>query len=179
MVSKVSIDDDGVYSGECQLYRHFDKHGSLLYVGISLSALGRLQQHKKARWISKVTKVTIEVFESREVALMAEAKAIKDENPTYNIQKSGLHKCPNKPKWFDSVEYCGETLPSLVYGSKETGGIIFNINGSWSVLESETYLIAVNNNILKDLLDIATSWFDKWKLSEEGKHYLSDTSEAL
>jgi hypothetical protein len=28
----------------CDLYRHYDKDGNLLYVGISLSALGRIRR---------------------------------------------------------------------------------------------------------------------------------------
>jgi hypothetical protein len=43
------------------LYRHFDKDGTLLYVGISLSAINRLGQHKdNAHWFSSIKRVEIE-----------------------------------------------------------------------------------------------------------------------
>lgn len=72
-----------------KLYRHFDKEGRLLYVGISQSAIVRLAQHKQtASWFDEVTTVTIENFETRELALAAEEQAIKAERPLYNLQHS-------------------------------------------------------------------------------------------
>lgn len=70
-----------------QLYRHWDKEGGLLYVGISLSAVARLSQHSNhSGWYSDIDKVTIETFDDRESAINAEIKAIRSENPKYNIQ---------------------------------------------------------------------------------------------
>jgi len=69
-----------------QLYRHFDKNNNLLYVGISLSTFNRLSQHKDhSGWFYGITNVTIEHFPTREEALAAERKAIKSENPKFNI----------------------------------------------------------------------------------------------
>jgi excinuclease UvrABC nuclease subunit len=69
------------------LYRHWDKDHVLLYVGISLSAMHRLRQHKEtSKWFSEIVSVTIERFETRTEAMAAERKAIKSENPKYNIQ---------------------------------------------------------------------------------------------
>lgn len=71
--------------GLTQLYRHWDKDDNLLYVGISLSAVQRTSQHKRlAGWFPKVTKITIEHFDSREAALKAEKKAIRKEEPRFN-----------------------------------------------------------------------------------------------
>jgi predicted GIY-YIG superfamily endonuclease len=67
------------------LYRHFDADGTLLYVGISLSAIARLKQHKNAAgWRGKIAQVTIETLPSREAALDAESAAIKTERPLWN-----------------------------------------------------------------------------------------------
>ena len=67
------------------LYRHFNAAGELLYVGISLSALGRLGQHRtNARWYSTVAAVTIETFPTRAEAAEAEHKAIREERPRHN-----------------------------------------------------------------------------------------------
>jgi len=69
-----------------QLYRHFDKDGVLLYVGISLSSVARLRQHEDhSHWFEKITRVEIENFETREKAIEAEVNAIICEKPIHNI----------------------------------------------------------------------------------------------
>lgn len=40
----------GDASDACQLYRHYDPAGALLYIGISLSAVARLSQHGDKPW---------------------------------------------------------------------------------------------------------------------------------
>lgn len=75
----------------CQLYRHFDDEGQLLYVGISLSAVNRLSQHKgSAQWFSKIAEVRVEKFSTREEALAAEKAAIISEKPKFNIKCANL-----------------------------------------------------------------------------------------
>jgi hypothetical protein len=69
------------------LYRHFDASGALLYVGVSLSSLDRLADHRGSRWHSDIATVTLEHFSNREAALDAECDAIKSENPKYNIAR--------------------------------------------------------------------------------------------
>lgn len=74
------------------LYRHWDADGRLLYVGISLSALQRLAQHKeRSRWFERIASVTIEQFPTREAALAAEREAIATERPECNI----IHNAAN------------------------------------------------------------------------------------
>lgn len=69
-----------------QLYRHWDKDGNLLYVGISLSAVGRLADHRKsARWYTEIVNVTIENFPSEKLLRAAEKNAVVTEKPRYNI----------------------------------------------------------------------------------------------
>jgi len=73
---------------ETALYRHFDSDGKLLYVGISLSAVHRLGQHRDhSRWFRRIANVTIEWLPTRADALAAERAAIRDENPECNIQR--------------------------------------------------------------------------------------------
>lgn len=67
------------------LYRHFDVAGRLLYVGISLSAVHRLTQHRTGSpWFNEIAKITIEWFASRTAALDAELVAIRTEHPAWN-----------------------------------------------------------------------------------------------
>ena len=69
-----------------QLYRHYDSNKKLLYVGISLSAVNRLAQHRDtSHWFSDIANIEIETFSTREEALLAERKAIVNENPVCNI----------------------------------------------------------------------------------------------
>ena len=77
---------------ETCLYRHFDAEGHLLYVGISLSHLQRLGQHRSnAHWFDRIERVEIERFPSRKEAKAAEDKAIFEENPECNI--AGVLRC--------------------------------------------------------------------------------------
>lgn len=72
------------------LYRHFDADGQLLYVGISNDALRRLLQHKaRAGWYQQIVRVDVQWLGSRELAIAAEADAIRRESPTWNIVHAG------------------------------------------------------------------------------------------
>jgi hypothetical protein len=76
--------------GETALYRHFDKDGRLLYVGISVNVLQRTHEHRASHWWRKITDITIERYDSREAASAAESVAIEVEKPLYNNGKN----CP-------------------------------------------------------------------------------------
>ena len=76
------------------LYRAFNKNNELLYVGISGSLMTRMNSHKRTKsWFKEMSCLTTEHYDTREEALTAESKAIKEENPKYNIQG----KYRNKP----------------------------------------------------------------------------------
>ena len=68
----------------CQLYRHFDGAGNLLYVGVSHQSLVRLNQHKSSSWFREISRVEIEHCQTREYAEFLEADAISREKPRYN-----------------------------------------------------------------------------------------------
>lgn len=71
-----------------QLYRHYDRDGNLLYVGISVNALCRLRQHEKfSHWFWQVCRIEIETFPDQEAALEAECSAIHNEKPRHNKSK--------------------------------------------------------------------------------------------
>ena len=67
------------------LYKFWNKD-KLLYVGISLNVFARLSQHKRDKdWWDEITEITVKHYDTREQALDAEAKAIKEQDPQYNI----------------------------------------------------------------------------------------------
>lgn len=69
------------------LYRHFDANGSLLYIGVSLSTMHRLSEHQDhSHWFKQISRVEIEHYGSRALALQAERVAIKAEKPKHNIR---------------------------------------------------------------------------------------------
>ena len=75
------------------LYRHFDERGNLLYVGVSLSTIQRLAQHRyHSHWFNSISKVTIEQFPSREEALNAERTAIQKEEPLHNVALKNISR---------------------------------------------------------------------------------------
>lgn len=82
------------------LYRHYSTDGVLLYVGISLSAIDRLKQHRDlSDWFLEISNIQIESFENRNDALIAERNAVQKENPKYNIylKKHNPPKAPKEP----------------------------------------------------------------------------------
>jgi excinuclease UvrABC nuclease subunit len=69
-----------------KLYRHFGTDGALLYVGVSLSAINRLREHRQqSAWFDDIVRVDIETFPSLKEAFAAERQAIQTEQPRYNI----------------------------------------------------------------------------------------------
>jgi hypothetical protein len=77
------------------LYRHFDKHGTLLYVGISATLGGRIKAHQRnSQWFNTVDRITLEHFATRGDVLQAERDAITTEHPLHN-------KVYNRLPWGD------------------------------------------------------------------------------
>lgn len=72
-----------------QLYRHFDKAGRLLYVGISSNFAKRTNGHKSAHWFRRIASMTVEHFGSRTAAQEAERAAIQQERPIHNDRLTG------------------------------------------------------------------------------------------
>jgi predicted GIY-YIG superfamily endonuclease len=74
-------------NGKTYLYRLLNDSGEILYIGITNSPENRLLQHKETKlWFHQAVYVDLEIYETREEALLAERKAIRSERPLYNIQ---------------------------------------------------------------------------------------------
>ena len=73
------------------VYRHFDRHGRLLYVGMTKNALTRLTHHScTTDWYDDIVTITITHYLTRKDAALAEAFAIENESP--------LHTSVTKPR---------------------------------------------------------------------------------
>lgn len=69
------------------VYRAYDRHCRLLYVGCTKNLASRLRTHisnSGAGWWSEVSCVSVEEFPTYDDAYLAEARAIADEAPLYN-----------------------------------------------------------------------------------------------
>lgn len=70
------------------LYRFYDEHETLLYVGISLSAAARASQHRATQpWWHEVTRMDVEHIDTddRAEAERIEARVILAERPLHNV----------------------------------------------------------------------------------------------
>jgi len=82
--------DERIERFGADVYRCFDSAGNLLYVGCSLNAYSRVSQHKAtAEWFPRLARFTVDRYKSRHVALVVEARAIRDESPQYNVTQYG------------------------------------------------------------------------------------------
>jgi len=123
-----------------QLYRHFDKDDVLLYVGISLSTIQRLSQHKRtAHWFDKVTRVSVEKYATREEALFKERETIRLEKPLYNIVHNLVPQYVNvEPVELSELPYHSKTeIDRLKDDAKEVVANLIN-----------TYVVSTNYDLL-------------------------------
>ena len=68
------------------LYRHYDGNNNLLYVGITNDLTRRTREHRAySRWIKLSVSITSTSFDDRDDCYSAEERAIKNENPIFNI----------------------------------------------------------------------------------------------
>lgn len=92
-----------------ELYRHYDVNNNLLYVGISLSTAARLSTHKNtSAWFEKITTIRIERFATRQEAIEAEEKTIRNEKPLYNrlMNENGVKLPKLRKSILSGLEVC-------------------------------------------------------------------------
>ena len=71
------------------LYRMFNEHDQLLYVGITMNPPARFKHHKfNKQWWEQVASVDLQHFPSKQALRAAERKAIQKECPLYNVHNN-------------------------------------------------------------------------------------------
>lgn len=102
------------------LYRFFDSEDNLLYVGVSVNFLARINQHySRAEFWDQVKYATFEKYETRVEVEAAEIRAIVNENPVYNkmynpnYENSQMHFAKIKD-WVYGKKQADETHAQLV-----------------------------------------------------------------
>lgn len=87
MPRRVSVATMALENQPHALYRFFDRSDVLLYVGITADLPTRMKNHRKGKpWWTHIHNITVEHFDTRQEALDAERKAIREEKPLHNDQ---------------------------------------------------------------------------------------------
>lgn len=78
---------------KCAVYRCWDAHGKLLYVGCSPNPLSRVGEHARFKaWAQNLATITVEWFDGKPEALAAEKAAIQKQTPEWNVHHSASPK---------------------------------------------------------------------------------------
>lgn len=76
-----------VSPSECGVYRFYDGHGDLLYVGISWNPFRRWGRHRRATsWFGQAALAVVDVYRSEREALRIEREWIRNASPTWNVR---------------------------------------------------------------------------------------------
>lgn len=74
------------------VYRYYDRHGVLIYVGITNQGIGRNRQHNDAaEWWPFVVRQEVEHLPSRPAAMAREKQLIRQHRPPFNRQHNLDH----------------------------------------------------------------------------------------
>jgi len=70
------------------VYRHFDRSGTLLYIGCTSDTGKRetLRRNSGVEWANSIASTQIEGFDNKRQALDAERAAIESERPLFNVR---------------------------------------------------------------------------------------------
>ena len=110
------------------LYRHFDKDGQLLYIGVSANTMARLSQHQQtAQWLIKAVKMTTEWFSDRQIALEAEKIAIEKEKPIHNIKHNAAVHPPAALKTLKTIRLNDDLIAELELLAEREGRSFSNM----------------------------------------------------
>ncbi|BAL87188.1 hypothetical protein AMIS_19680 [Actinoplanes missouriensis 431] len=91
------------------LYRFYDAHGILLYIGITGDAAARWSNHsRKKPWWPLVRRIEIEPYATRTEVEVTEKAAILAERPMCNVIHNRQRMQPTDPQHFiDACNRCG------------------------------------------------------------------------
>lgn len=78
----------------CYVYRAYDSHGDLLYVGLTDDFCARMRGHRQAhsKWIHRAGRIEWSLYPTREIAQRVEHQLITDLQPKYNEMHNGRRR---------------------------------------------------------------------------------------
>lgn len=81
------------------LYRFYDRHGALLYIGLTNDPGRRWQRHSETQpWWYDVARIDIETHPSREAVRAAERAAIQTERPKHDVRMNSSSPRSKDPR---------------------------------------------------------------------------------
>jgi hypothetical protein len=132
------------------VYRLFDASGRLLYVGIGYNYLARWRMHAKKPWWPEVASKDVVWYKSRLVAAYEEARAIRTENPIYNVRpgidpigfvvferknRFGAWECPAQPEMvvaeYDQLDVIRQVEAGRAHAAVVYEGVMRDIFVPW------------------------------------------------
>lgn len=172
----------------CQLYRHFDADGRLLYVGISLSAVARLSQHANgSHWSKAITRVEVETHPSRDAALAAERAAILAEKPLHNVVHNRAPRLapPDFPPEMPGSFWGEDGEPNLIGRFEDAEGDHFTVEFTWvdgapdTIKMGDFLELSIDDESLAWLTDmraVAQEWAEEWRATRHYADYIRRTA---
>jgi excinuclease UvrABC nuclease subunit len=80
------------WRGRPVVYRAYDKDGRLIYVGASHKLPHRVVEHRfEAWWMRLNPRFVVKLYPTMDAAFAAEAVAIQEEQPAFNVKHTGRH----------------------------------------------------------------------------------------
>lgn len=80
------------------LYRFYDTHGALLYVGRTINIPARLTNHRRQKtWWPDVADIRLQQLDTHEALVEAERSAIINEHPMHNVVHNRAHSTSPAP----------------------------------------------------------------------------------
>jgi predicted GIY-YIG superfamily endonuclease len=102
----------------CVLYRVFAASGVLLYVGVTVNYWARMTDHQRSSpWWHRAYTITIKRYGRLTAGAAAEASAIREEKPQYNIQHTAEDRGHAK------VMHTGRTRSEAVSPGQRSKGV--------------------------------------------------------
>ena len=114
------------------VYRYYDEHDVLIYVGITSRGIGRNIEHNKSKpWWKYVARQEVDHLSDRAAATRYEAELIRAHTPPFNVQHNPGHAEVRaayedlRARWsatvgtsgLDMARSLGKSLPVLLFGS--------------------------------------------------------------
>lgn len=134
------------------LYRLYDEAGVLLYIGISHQPEVRFEQHAKLKeWWPQVARREVEWFDDRPSAAVAEATAIRSEDPEHNGTYSPRR---DRRSMRDAVAADGLREISLTLARPKLAGLVRSVEDGGDP-------IVLLNHGHRDAVIVSAEWYEQ------------------
>lgn len=126
------------------IYRHFDKEGTLLYIGTTANIFQRMLGHsRQSHWHDQIANITLEHCSSKKEAFKREAEAIFKETPLFNVRSQD-------PKSIEELRYAEAEEAYNIRNRHSRANLVYEALG--------TILRAYNKHITTEA---GRAWFTK------------------